>query len=110
MVIASSGAHLTKKYAFTIAQDARTVDVVDCMDKLLGPGALPSHQRRYSMTENCVDEKSSFQISAARDAAREQSPQTSIPDQAPWHCFHCFNMNSCTASPNQYLIDDQRAQ
>jgi len=40
----------------------------------------PMHglQQRYSMTENCTDEKSFFQISVARDAVRERAPQSSM--------------------------------
>jgi hypothetical protein len=37
----------------TIPQDARAVDVADCMDKLLGPGAQPS----TAVFENRIDEK-----------------------------------------------------
>jgi hypothetical protein len=69
----------------------------------LDRGALPSISSGIRRLRIALTKKSFPQISLARDAAREQSLQTSIPGQAPRHCYHSFNMN-------QHLIVDQRTQ
>jgi hypothetical protein len=90
MVIASSGAGLTKQrinHHSTRHKDSRLALT------------LTRHHHLHCLPSAAVfdarephNEKSFFQIGAARHPARKQSLLPSIRDQPLGHCFHCFNM------------------